>query len=198
MPFEIVGLDFVGREDREEDMSGVDVVGAYHKSKDEIRSEEQTRKLVKDFIRKTEGRKIKPTLVKSMKGDYLYRDTRKRFSNSRYYRVLDGIVSKTTANLKLGSPPSGVSGWWPFSRQMTPQEAEQKAENIMRKQNIQTGQGKVVSAKDFGNSIIAASKELGGQEIAKGYVLTVLARKGMGFMDSQGQTHWPSFAPQKA
>jgi hypothetical protein len=27
MPFEIVGLDFVGREGREEDMAGVDVIG---------------------------------------------------------------------------------------------------------------------------------------------------------------------------
>lgn len=27
MPFELVGLDFVGREGREEDMSGVDTVG---------------------------------------------------------------------------------------------------------------------------------------------------------------------------
>jgi hypothetical protein len=136
MPFEIVGLDFVGREGREEDMAGVDEIGSF-------------------------------------KG---------------HAKALRRLKAKLESH----------SGWWPFSRQMTPQEAEQKAENIMQKQNIQTGQGKVVSAKDFGNSITAASKELGGQEIAKGYVLTVLARKGMGFMDSQGKTYWPSFASQKA
>jgi hypothetical protein len=193
MPFEIVGLDFVGREGREEDMAGVDgdtFVGGKKSPIEQARSIALAYKKKNKLYGPVAYLKSDPSV-----GDYVFSVGRGGFT--KYIRVLNGTASLSRKQPKLGAPPS-VSGWWPFSRQMTPQEAEQKVENIMQKQNIQMGQGKVVPAKDLANSIVAASKELGGQEIAKGYVLTVLIRKGMGFMDSQGQTHWPSFAPQKA
>jgi hypothetical protein len=216
MPFEIVGLDFVGREGREEDMAGIDgntFIGRNRPPRIAKASTgiENARNLVKTFMR-DHGLNDRPAHVRSFNGDFLFRSGPRK--SRQYYRVVNGTVSKTTADLKLGSPPmagvdgdvfiggkkspdereedlSGVGSWLDIKKPtMSATDREMKVHALARGLGIQFSAGKMLSPKEFEKLTTQAGKELGDQELGKRSVLHALSRYGMGWSMSDGKTYW--------
>lgn len=97
MPFEIVGLDFVGREECEEDMAGVDEVGSGNV---DLREAFDT---IKRYL-KNHGIKDKPSFVSAnrKKRWFVYK------VKNRYFTVDKGTVYESDKyHRALGAPPKG-------------------------------------------------------------------------------------------